>query len=94
MTIRIRERPNGHKAVTASLFSGGGGIAQGVSSSGTSQSVSYLLGADPKASMLQGIIDEEERQPKLVQAIYRDIFHHDHLAGAAVELKAGMPWPT
>ena len=87
-------RSDGHKAITTSAFGGAGfgGIAQGVSASGTSQSVSRLLGADVKASMLSGIIDEEERGTRSLQAIYRDIYHHDHLAGAAVDLKASLPW--
>ena len=90
--IRVKERADGHKAMTASLYSGIGGISKGVSSSGTSQSISHLLGADVKASMLSGIIDEEERGVKSLQGIYRDIYHHDHLAGATVDLKAAVPW--
>ena len=95
MTLKIKTRLDGHKAVTASAYGGGafGGISQGVSASGTSQSVSRLLGADVKASMLSGIIDEDERGgERSVQAVYRDIYYHDHLAGAAVDLKASLPW--
>lgn len=90
--IKVRQRADGHKAITASLYAGARGISQGVSGSGTSQSVSHLLGADVKASMLQGIIEDDERQSETLQAVYRDIYYHDHLSGAAVDLKASLPW--
>lgn len=90
--IKVRERADGHKAITASLFAGARGISQGISASGTSQSISHLLGADVKSSMLQGIIEEDERQSETLQGVYRDIYYHDHLSGAAVDLKASLPW--
>ena len=95
MSIRVKTRADGHKAITASAYGGGGfgSITSGTSASGSSQSVSRLLGADVKASMLSGIIDEDERGgERSMQAVYRDIYHHDHLAGAAVDLKAALPW--
>lgn len=67
-----------------------GGITMGNGPSGASQSTAYLLGADLKDSMLEGILDTSD--PKQLQAVYRDIYLSDHIGGAIVDLKATMPW--
>jgi hypothetical protein len=89
MGMRVKNSNGNYKVVTAN-FHNGGGISRGMSASGSAQSTSYLLGADLKSNMLEGYL--EENNPKQVQAIYRDIYHHDAIAGAAVDLKATLPW--
>ena len=90
MPIRIRRNANGGGSLVTASFGGAGGIGRGINEAGTSQSTAYLLGADLKASLLEGIFDVEDKRE--LQATYRDIYYHDAICGSAVDLQATLPW--
>ena len=95
--IRLRTKTvNGQRKLALAriggfgLFNQPGSISTIPNSIGTTTSVSSLLGANIRLGMLEGIINEFSKQD--MQAIYNDIYRHDHTSGAAVDLRANMPW--
>lgn len=84
MSFKVIASKGRHKVVAFNA------IQQGVGPSGASMSTAALLGTNLKSGLLEGIIEESSNQE--IQAIYRDIYFHDPIAGAAVDLKANLPW--
>lgn len=84
MSFKVVASKGKHKVVAFNA------VQQGVGPSGASMSTAALLGTNLKSGLLEGIIEESSNQE--VQAIYRDIYFHDPIAGAAVDLKANLPW--
>lgn len=84
MSFKVIASKGRHKVVAFNA------IQQGIGPSGASMSTAALLGTNLKSGLLEGIIEESSNQE--VQAIYRDIYFHDPIAGAAVDLKANLPW--
>lgn len=86
-SIRIKRGASGKREiVTANL----GGSYTSVNNAGTLQSVSSLLGANLKSSLLEGLL--EEKSNAQIHAVYKDIYLHDPIAGAAIDLKSSLPW--
>lgn len=84
MSFKVIASKGRHKVVAFNA------IQQGIGPSGASMSTAALLGTNLKSGLLEGIIEESSNQE--IQAIYRDIYFHDPIAGAAVDLKANLPW--
>lgn len=84
MSFKVIASKGRHKVVAFNA------VQQGIGPSGASMSTAALLGTNLKSGLLEGIIEESSN--KEVQAIYRDIYFHDPIAGAAVDLKANLPW--
>lgn len=84
MSFKVIASKGRHKVVAFNA------VQQGIGPSGASMSTAALLGTNLKSGLLEGIIEESSNQE--VQAIYRDIYFHDPIAGAAVDLKANLPW--
>jgi hypothetical protein len=78
---------NGGQFEVASV--GGGGLSKSTIG-GITQSTSMLLGADLKDSMLKGLFDEKSQVQ--LQAVFRDIYLHDTIAGSAADLRSTLPW--
>ena len=86
-TIRIKRGTSGKReVVTANAC----GSYQTSNNAGTTQTVSSLLGASLKSSLLDGLLEEKSSQQ--IHAVYKDIYLHDPIAGAAIELKSSLPW--
>lgn len=83
---RLVRRDGKYRMVALANSSPAQGMSTGRGPSGASQSNAYLLGADLQDSMLEGIIDTND--PYRLQAIYRDIYLNDHIAGAVVDIRA------
>lgn len=84
MSFKVIANKGRHKVVAFNA------VQQGIGPSGASMSTAALLGTNLKSGLLEGIIEESSNQE--IQAIYRDIYFHDPIAGAAVDLKATLPW--
>lgn len=87
--IRIRNK-NGRREVVTSSFSSQGGLSQGTAGYGSLLSTSCLLGGSLKDDLLTGIIDDST--PQKVAHLLRDIYYHDIVCGATVDLKSTLPW--
>ena len=79
---------NKQNKIEIANYGSSGGIGQQSRGSGVQQSTSRLLGADLKDSLLNGLLNENN--PKELQAVYRDIYLHDAVAGSAIDLRSTL----
>lgn len=86
--FRVKRRGGRYAVETA--YAPSSGMRKGGAPGGGMMNTSSLLGSDLKSGLLDGIIDEST--PQELQAIYRDIYYHDHISGATVDLRANLPW--